>query len=326
MRRFTMLCLAMLACGKAPAPVAATVAVQPMQPAPPDAAAPVASVEPAPEVASDTLPQPPPPEVLDAQMAEMMRQPRWNDRMPDDGTGKPAVVVPLAPATAYDVGPDTIVLLRRTQCFGSCPVYSVGVRGDGSVHFYGESYTATNGYASANIGVAAVRNLLAFMRAKSFRSLHTRYPGMATDHPTYIVMLRQGQALKYVDRDETNRSEPALEAIEKEIDRVAGTAQWVGPSTPNQSTQSTPPIPTADFMRMAGPRLHAIEKACALGQTVTLNLQVSVDMFGGAELHGGSYPATAAASYACLQKKVPTLFFPLAGHYQGSTLTFSLSP
>jgi hypothetical protein len=292
MRRWALLCF-VVACGKPPA---SRVTIEA-----PDAATPATSVTPEPAIASD--------------------------RPPDDAMGHPAVLVPLSPATAYDIGPDTIITLRRTQCYGSCPVYSVGVRSDGSVHFYGRDYTQTNGYASANIGVANVRALLAFMRAKSFATLHTLYLATGTDHPKIIVMLRQGRALKYVERDDGNKTEPALEAVEQEIERVTGAAQWVGPpSSPPRSSQTPVKIPPADFVRMAGARLHEIEKTCALGQTIALKLEIGIDDFGGAVFHGGGYPGTATASFACLRKELPTLSFPLASVSLPSTLTVSLSP
>ena len=265
---------------------------------------------------------------VDSAIAPPPARGTWDDDPPKDAADRPSTLPPLDPATAYDVGPDTVLIFRRTECFGSCPAYSVGVRGDGSVHFYGESSTQTVGYASADIGRAGVAALLAFLRRKSFLSLHTHYVAMATDHAKAVIVLRRGRGLKYVERDESNTSEPALDSIEKEIDRATGTARWIGPPVSAGRPAFHPPakIPPADFARMAGPRLHAIERTCALGRRLTLKVELGIDEFGGAVFHGGGYPTAAAASFACLEKHLPSLVFPLAGVWQPSSLPVSLAP
>ena len=247
----------------------------------------------------------------------------WNDSPIEDGAGRPRTYTKLTTSAAYVVGPDAVIVLRRGECFGSCPVYSVGVRGDGAVFFYGHQFTQTVGFASSTIAHVAVAGLFAFLAARAFVTLHTHYVRRATDHPLEVVILRQGASFKYVDRDSSNDTEPRIEQIEDEVDRVAGTARWIGkPAAPGgRRTFARPPsIPGADLRNMAGARLRAIEQACAGGHA-SFQMGIGIDDVGIALAQGATaLPSAAARAYDCVSKQISDLAFPVVGVYSAGAL------
>ena len=253
----------------------------------------------------------------------------WNDTPIEDGAGKPRTDTHLATNAAYVVGPDAMIVLHRGECFGSCPVYSVGVRGDGAVFFYGQQSTQTIGFASSTIPQAAVAGLFAFLAARSFVTLHTHYVRRATDHPLQTVILRQGTNFKYVDHDSSNNTEPKIEQIEDEIDRVAGTARWIGkPAAPGgrgRAFTRAPNIPGADLRTMAGASVRGVEHACAGGHA-SFKMGIGIDDVGIALVQGAtSLPSAAAAkAYDCVSKQISNIVFPIVDVYGAGELPITV--
>jgi hypothetical protein len=260
----------------------------------------------------------------------------FDDEPPSDPlTGKPRTLQPLDPAAAYQPGEDVAVILRRSDCYGSCPVYSVGIQGDGSVHFYGQRFTATLRYAADKIDRARVASLLAFLGARQFHALHGRYLRHATDHPTVTTILRRGRQVKVVEHDESNDSEPRLPAIEQEIDRVAGASRWIGavpPAGGRGPAVTPPPIPSVAFERMLrGMQSARIERACAPpgGTKLTLPFAFTIDDLGFGEASASGLSVSPGGvdsikAVECVQTKARELVFPLASISTPQTATLVL--
>lgn len=68
---------------------------------------------------------------------------------------------------------DYEVTLQRTACLGSCPVYEVTVRADGSVSWHGELYVSPLGDVSASVPPEAVRAPVRTTRRVRFMELPT---------------------------------------------------------------------------------------------------------------------------------------------------------
>jgi hypothetical protein len=63
----------------------------------------------------------------------------------------------------------TLVTLARGACYGSCPVYSLTIAGDGSVTYNGEAFVRVMGPASGNVPVEGVQALVdQMLRANYF--------------------------------------------------------------------------------------------------------------------------------------------------------------
>ncbi len=121
------------------------------------------------------------------------------------------------------------IRLTRGVCFGFCPDYTVTINGEGQVRYEGRRFVNVVGERTAAIPREDVARLVARFDEIGFDRLGDAYRGQMTDLPTYTVSLtRNGQTKTVVDYAGTSAGMPqAVRDLETEIDRVAGTAQWV---------------------------------------------------------------------------------------------------
>lgn len=133
-----------------------------------------------------------------------------------------------APAQPADADPVAITL-SRTVCFGFCPDYTVTITGEGQVRYVGRHFVNVVGERTATIPAGDVQRLLARFDEIGFERLRDDYRGAMTDLPTTTVVLERGGGRKVVaDYGGVSAGMPvAVRELQAEIDRVAGTAQWV---------------------------------------------------------------------------------------------------
>jgi len=122
------------------------------------------------------------------------------------------------------------VSLERTACYGRCPIYKVTVLRDGTVLWEGERFVKTTGKASAKLPAAALAQLADAFRTAGFFALQDKYERYdITDHPSAIVTFDDGKRKKTVHHYHGDTSAPKqLYELEDAIDRIAGTAKWIG--------------------------------------------------------------------------------------------------
>src|SRR5581483_10648992 len=204
-------------------------------------------------------------------------------------------------------------LLRRTACYGSCPQYSVGVRGDGTVHFYGAGYTQTLGYATARIGRGAVAALLKTLRTHEFLSLADRYPAHRTDHSSAVTILEQGDAAKVVEHNLSNDDAPAIAKIEEAIDHAAGTARWIGDTSRKPFNPGVPPpLADEDLKRLTETSLAGIAAQCKSPRLDRLSVILSIDDFGRARVTSWSAHGHDLDAIECVKREFARLRFPIS--------------
>ena len=121
------------------------------------------------------------------------------------------------------------ISLDRTECYGSCPSYTIELMGDGSASYEGRSFVLVAGHHSFDVPKADVECLLTHFRKASFWSLADKYVADITDGPTYTVSLTiGGQTKTIVDYIGGAVGMPAtITALEEEIDRIGGVDRWV---------------------------------------------------------------------------------------------------
>jgi hypothetical protein len=129
--------------------------------------------------------------------------------------------------------------LARTNCFATCPAYSVVVLGDGTVRYCGLVNVSIRGEHTSHIPPEAVTELLEDFRRAHFMAVRPEYVFRATDLPTYALTLKIGNHEKTVVDYWGERAgmPPAITTLERQFDEVAGTAQWV---KGNSETASAP--------------------------------------------------------------------------------------
>lgn len=149
-------------------------------------------------------------------------------------TGRPAAT--RADSVAVPAPDAPLVTLERRPCFGSCPVYSVSLLGDGTVRFVGKEHVAHQGPATAAVPAAVVESLVSELTAGGYFEFADRYEhaepacGLyATDSPSVITSVTMGGRTKEIRHDYGCASAPAeLGRLERRIDEVARTARWTG--------------------------------------------------------------------------------------------------
>jgi hypothetical protein len=138
---------------------------------------------------------------------------------PEPQAQPPQAVVPV------DAGGAGVEIQVETgPCFGTCAVYSVTLRADGTVDYYGESFVAVRGHQTARVSPSAVSDLVSSFDAAGFDTLtwHVKCPEkFVTDHSTLRTTLRHGgQAHSVLHNLGDGCPPPELVLLEAQVMRV----------------------------------------------------------------------------------------------------------
>ncbi|GGJ66388.1 hypothetical protein GCM10008939_08080 [Deinococcus aquiradiocola] len=134
-------------------------------------------------------------------------------------------------AGGNDASPDAFELtLTRESCFGTCPMYTVHVNGNGAVDWNGERWVKVTGPLKASVGQGNLVRLRQAVQASNFFSLRDEYLAMSvSDLPYASVEVRQGARRKKIRYYLGDPGVPsALLNLAKTADRELGTATWIG--------------------------------------------------------------------------------------------------
>jgi hypothetical protein len=142
------------------------------------------------------------------------------------------------------------VKLERTQCFGTCPAYTVVLYGSGRVEWMGHASVDALGKREAHVSRATMEELSHQLdRARFFErdeygelprkqecttvggttqcSFATSFTLCSDTSHAIISVSRNGRVHK-VDNDHCS-DRPELEALEGYIDQIANTEAWIQP-------------------------------------------------------------------------------------------------
>jgi hypothetical protein len=122
-----------------------------------------------------------------------------------------------------------IMTLERSGCYGTCPVYSVKIYGDGRVEFDGQCFVAVRGKRTSTIPGDAVESLFGFFRNADYFSLNDTYDSPASDLPTSTTSVSfDGKKKSVMDYYGVEVGMPdSVKLIERAIDRLTNSEQWV---------------------------------------------------------------------------------------------------
>jgi len=162
---------------------------------------------------------------------------------------EPEPVIPGEPAPTTKPAVPLEVTLERTQCFGTCPSYTVTIRADRTVMWNGDAYVTEVGARSSQVTHHDLAELdRAITRAHFFElddNGHVpREPAcvrtgnstscsfssftLCSDTSHAIITVRRGQRVHKVDDSHCSDTPAALIELEDAIDRIAGTGPWIG--------------------------------------------------------------------------------------------------
>jgi len=75
------------------------------------------------------------------------------------------------------------VMMRRTACFGKCPIYNIELYKDGRIKYTGLRFVKDSGVYEKNIGAAAAEKIFDKMRAYRIDTCSEKYNMNITDLP-----------------------------------------------------------------------------------------------------------------------------------------------
>ncbi|HEX5062549.1 MAG TPA: DUF6438 domain-containing protein [Kofleriaceae bacterium] len=154
---------------------------------------------------------------------------------PKDAAAPDALVVvprPIADCPHNDLVPSQsdalLAMLKRTSCYGPCPVYQVAVYLDGRVEYVGSRYVA-DCQGTAQLDAKQLAELTKMFEDKHFFALNGSYNDYdATDASSAEITFQptpwRKKRIEHYHGDMD--APPVLEEIENEFDRIVGTARW----------------------------------------------------------------------------------------------------
>ena len=140
-----------------------------------------------------------------------------------------------------DVPPDTVITLERTICYGSCPMYTLTVKADGSVSFqprYVEGRAIVSGdLKQGNISKEKLKELVSRFEKVDYFSFKDSYkfgdkdcPKSWTDSPSAITSITingRSKSVHHYYGCEGNILLERLTELESKIDEIVNTKQWL---------------------------------------------------------------------------------------------------
>lgn len=129
-----------------------------------------------------------------------------------------------------------VITLKRTVCFGSCPIYELTIYSDGRVEYVGKRFVRKVGKATGKISREQLQELvMEFTNIYYFNLPASIEPGSrhcsqsATDHPSAITSLTWRGKSHSVNHYHGCRGSNTLELLRKledKIDEAVNVKQW----------------------------------------------------------------------------------------------------
>jgi hypothetical protein len=205
---------------------------------------------------------------------------------------------------------DPVIALSRTNCFGTCPVYSVEIFEDGLVKYTGTQFVQVIGARRGVIPREAVENLVAdFLRIDYFSlsdSYETRRDPDGTiwqvsDLPATYTSLRIGNRRKSVK--DYAFAPDGLRDLEWEVDRITNTHRWIDGDADNLRNWQ---IVQPDVYRRIKPGLNRLMQYAGVGDLQGMDREYAAHVDVNASDQTG-WTALMLASAMCQERAVRKL-------------------
>jgi hypothetical protein len=139
----------------------------------------------------------------------------------------------FATAVARADSPVTTIVLERTACFGTCPVYVLTLHSSGAIEFVGTKNVQAKGPQTGRISAKDFARIVKKIDEIDFFNLRDRYDGKnpdgtgstVTDLPTRKITVTRGEQTKTVE--DYFRGPPGLVELELLIDELAKSGKWI---------------------------------------------------------------------------------------------------
>ena len=120
--------------------------------------------------------------------------------------------------SVYEPEAIDMVLLQRTGCFGTCPIYKVAVFGNGIVSYEGTAYTDYEGKYMGQIDLDEAKELFTRIHLLDWENYPAEYPMDNSDFPQFFINYKTTEIDKQVKGN--TRSADDLISLSLEIDRI----------------------------------------------------------------------------------------------------------
>ena len=143
------------------------------------------------------------------------------------------------PESQRTIPADTLITLKRSDCFFTCPAYSVTIDANGKVIFEGNDNVKVKGRSETKISSEKVQLLIGSFEKAKFFSLRDSYSHPEDgcrisdgDTSSAMISITMNGKTKSIDHylgcfQKKGTSVRALIELEGLIDEVTNTAQWI---------------------------------------------------------------------------------------------------
>ncbi len=116
------------------------------------------------------------------------------------------------------------IVLSKTACFGTCPIYQMTINGNGLATFEGERFTDKIGSFSKQLTEQETKDLFRQLATYDWNSFQDSYPAQVTDLPSVIFHFN----FKDVKKKVSVRGEhpPTLDVINNMLSNIAESDGW----------------------------------------------------------------------------------------------------
>lgn len=132
-----------------------------------------------------------------------------------------------APAAEAESPSYVMVAMKRSACFGKCPVYEVRFYTDGTIEYIGKMNVPRIGHFRAHMRPEEVEALRQKIHEVGFWDFSPMYPDdgtIVTDLPTTTITVRVGDMMKEVR--EKHGAPRALKDFERYLDELLEGRTW----------------------------------------------------------------------------------------------------
>jgi hypothetical protein len=117
-----------------------------------------------------------------------------------------------------------LIELRKTVCYGTCPIYQMTINGSGEMTFNGERFTDKIGNFTKTLNEEETKSIFTTLESFQWLQFKDRYPAQVSDLPSTIIHFR------YKDIDKTiviiGEHPAILDVIDDKLSNMANSDGW----------------------------------------------------------------------------------------------------
>ncbi len=118
-----------------------------------------------------------------------------------------------------DLNPSDAITLERTGCYGTCPIYSLTIYGDGKVTYEGKRHVDNIGEFTGQLSQAQLTSLYTYAKGLDWERYPEKFPIDNVDFPQFNLAFINGKH-SYATKA-NSRADEELITLSKLMDELA---------------------------------------------------------------------------------------------------------